>query len=70
MNNRLHTEQHTKTGNQEKVSCFLHSFFAFSKIASIMPYKGDKKNFSPIWQNRKLSVEGGRKEISANHRQF
>ena len=40
----------------------MRPFLAFSKIASIMPSKGDrKKSPSPVWQIRRLSVAGEKK---------
>ena len=43
----------------------MRPFLAFSKIASIMPCKGGLKEIpSPVWQIRRLSVEGGEKKFS------
>ena len=48
------------TGNQKKISCFLRSFLAFSKIASIAPCKGGlERNLLSRLANPQV-VRGGR----------
>jgi len=49
----VHTERHTKTGNQEKVSCFFAPIFGiFRNRQYYAVQRGIKRNFSkfpPIW---------------------
>ena len=43
----------------------MRPFLAFWEITSIMPCKGEQKEIpSPVWQIRRLFVEGGEKKFS------
>ena len=64
LNSRRYIERHTKTGNQEKVSCFFASIFGILKNCQYYTVQGGLKEIlSLVWQIRKLSVEGRQRKI-------
>ena len=59
MNNRRYIGWHTKTGNQEKVSCFFASIFVILKNCQYYTVQGGLKEIlSLVWQIRKAYASG------------
>ena len=66
MNNRCYIERHTKTGNQEKVSCFfcVH-FWYFEKPLVLCRAKRDRKKFPlPFGKSAGCPWRAGEKKFS------
>jgi hypothetical protein len=60
LNNRRYIERHTKTGNQEKVSCFFASIFGILKNRRYYAVqRGIERNFLSRLANTQ-AVRGGR----------
>ncbi|RKJ61783.1 hypothetical protein D7Y06_19325 [Roseburia sp. 1XD42-69] len=71
MNNRRHIERYSKTGNQEKVSCFFAPIFGILKNRQYYTVqRGTERNSLSRLANPQAVRGGRRKEIFTNSRLF